>query len=116
MWTGSARRCVIRPDGRRQIVDLLIPGDFFGFSERNEYDSTVEAVASFRVTRDQIEVMDRKPFLFAGRYVPSLAVAKKALPNLLAKCCPQDDGLLIVAQASASFISPHAPTAANESE
>ena len=27
----SARRCVIRPDGRRQIVDLLLPGDFFGF-------------------------------------------------------------------------------------
>jgi len=42
--SGSARRCVIRPDGRRQIVDLLLPGDFFGFSERNEYDSTVEAV------------------------------------------------------------------------
>ena len=40
----SARRCVIRPDGRRQIVDLLLPGDFFGFSERSEYDSTVEAV------------------------------------------------------------------------
>ena len=32
--SGSARRCVIRPDGRRQIVDLLLPGDFFGFSER----------------------------------------------------------------------------------
>ena len=31
--SGSARRCVIRPDGRRQIVDLLLPGDFFGFSE-----------------------------------------------------------------------------------
>jgi len=42
--SGSARRCVIRPDGRRQIVDLLLPGDFFGFSERSEYDSTVEAV------------------------------------------------------------------------
>jgi CRP-like cAMP-binding protein len=42
--SGSARRCVIRSDGRRQIVDLLLPGDFFGFSERNEYHSAVEAV------------------------------------------------------------------------
>jgi CRP/FNR family transcriptional regulator, nitrogen fixation regulation protein len=42
--SGSVRRCVIRSDGRRQIVDLLLPGDYFGFSDRNEYDSTVEAV------------------------------------------------------------------------
>jgi CRP-like cAMP-binding protein len=42
--SGSARRCVIRSDGRRQIVDLLLPADFFGFSECSENDSTVEAV------------------------------------------------------------------------
>src|ERR1700689_3326494 len=30
--SGSARRCAIRPDGRRQIVDLLLPGDFFGMT------------------------------------------------------------------------------------
>ncbi|MCS3928904.1 CRP-like cAMP-binding protein [Bradyrhizobium elkanii] len=43
--SGTARRCVTRPDGRRQIVELLLPGDFFGFTTRREYDSTVEAVA-----------------------------------------------------------------------
>jgi CRP/FNR family transcriptional regulator, nitrogen fixation regulation protein len=43
--SGTARRCVTRPDGRRQIVELLLPGDFFGFTTRHEYDSTVEAVA-----------------------------------------------------------------------
>jgi CRP/FNR family nitrogen fixation transcriptional regulator len=43
--SGTARRCVTRPDGRRQIVELLLPGDFFGFTSLNEYDSTVEAVA-----------------------------------------------------------------------
>jgi CRP-like cAMP-binding protein len=36
---------VAQPDGRRQIVELLLPGDFFGFTVLNEYDSTVEAVA-----------------------------------------------------------------------
>ena len=43
---GSARRSVIRPDGRRQIVDLLLPGDCFGFTNGAEYDDTVEAVVA----------------------------------------------------------------------
>jgi CRP-like cAMP-binding protein len=43
--SGTARRCVAQPDGRRQIVELLLPGDFFGFTALTEYDSTVEAVA-----------------------------------------------------------------------
>src|SRR3984893_3575050 len=43
--SGTVRRCVAHPDGRRQIVELLLPGDFFGFTALNEYDSTVEAVA-----------------------------------------------------------------------
>jgi CRP-like cAMP-binding protein len=37
---------VIRLDGRRQIVDLLLPGDPFGFSAFDEYDSTIEAIAA----------------------------------------------------------------------
>jgi hypothetical protein len=40
---GSARRSVIRSDGRRQIVDLLLPDDCFGFTNGAEYDDTVEA-------------------------------------------------------------------------
>jgi CRP/FNR family transcriptional regulator, nitrogen fixation regulation protein len=43
--SGAARRCAIRPDGRRQIVDLLLPGDFCGFAIGEEWDVTVEAVA-----------------------------------------------------------------------
>src|SRR3977135_3179922 len=43
--SGTVRRCVAHPDGRRQIVELLLPGDFFGFTALSEYDSTVEAVA-----------------------------------------------------------------------
>jgi CRP/FNR family nitrogen fixation transcriptional regulator len=42
--TGTARRYVLRVDGRRQIVGLLLPGDFFGFTASDEYDFTVEAV------------------------------------------------------------------------
>jgi hypothetical protein len=29
--SGVARRFALRADGRRQTVDLLLPGDFFGF-------------------------------------------------------------------------------------
>jgi CRP/FNR family nitrogen fixation transcriptional regulator len=44
--SGAALCCIIKSDGRRQIVDLLFPGDFFGFTAEVEYDYSVEAVAS----------------------------------------------------------------------
>jgi CRP-like cAMP-binding protein len=50
MWyrvlTGAALRCVLKSDGRRQIVDLLFAGDFFGLTAASEYDFTVEAATS----------------------------------------------------------------------
>jgi len=59
--SGTARRCVTRPDGRRQIVELLLPGDFFGFTVLNEYDSTVEAVSEdtivARYARRRVEML-----------------------------------------------------------
>jgi CRP/FNR family nitrogen fixation transcriptional regulator len=42
---GAARRCIARRDGRRQIVDLLLPGNFFGFTLGDTYDFAVEAVS-----------------------------------------------------------------------
>jgi CRP/FNR family nitrogen fixation transcriptional regulator len=58
---GAARRCTIRPDGRRQIVDLLLPGDFFGFMLGDQSDTTVEAVAKATVVacypRRRIEML-----------------------------------------------------------
>lgn len=33
--SGAARECVLTPDGRRQVVDFLFPGDLFGFSIRD---------------------------------------------------------------------------------
>jgi CRP/FNR family transcriptional regulator, nitrogen fixation regulation protein len=47
--SGAARRCAIRPDGRRQIVDLLLPGDFFGMTFGDQSDSAIEAVAKSTV-------------------------------------------------------------------
>jgi CRP/FNR family transcriptional regulator, nitrogen fixation regulation protein len=45
MISGAGRRYVVRSDGHRQIVDLLLPGDYFGFTAGGEYDFAVEAVA-----------------------------------------------------------------------
>ena len=56
---GAALRCVNKSDGRRQVVDLLLPGDFFGLTNGNEYDYTVESAAPSTVIaaypRKQIE-------------------------------------------------------------
>ena len=74
--SGAARRCVIRLDGRRQIVDLLLPGDVFGFSAGEEYDYTIEAVAEGTVVasypRRRVEMLaDADPLL--GREIRQVA-------------------------------------------
>ena len=57
--SGIAIRHVTRADGRRQVMDLLLPGDFFGFAAGPEYCSTAEsicdgtAVTSYRRERIQ---------------------------------------------------------------
>ncbi len=42
--TGAVRRCAIRADGRRQIVDLMLPRDFFFVSD-SQSEATIEAIA-----------------------------------------------------------------------
>src|SRR6202047_2377344 len=41
--SGIARRFVVRPDGRRQIIDLLLSGDVFGFGAQGSHSFTAEA-------------------------------------------------------------------------
>jgi CRP/FNR family nitrogen fixation transcriptional regulator len=43
--SGAARRYAVRPDGRRQIVDVLLPGDMFGFGNRGKHAFSAEAIA-----------------------------------------------------------------------
>jgi len=42
--SGMARKSTLLRDGRRTIVDFLLPGDFFGFSARETRAFDVEAV------------------------------------------------------------------------
>src|SRR3977135_2140383 len=42
--SGAVRQCAVRPDGRRQIVDLLLPGDWFGFTASDGECYPAEAI------------------------------------------------------------------------
>jgi CRP/FNR family transcriptional regulator, nitrogen fixation regulation protein len=41
---GGARRFLTRADGKRRIVDLLLPGDVFGFGAHGRHHFAVEAI------------------------------------------------------------------------
>jgi CRP/FNR family transcriptional regulator, nitrogen fixation regulation protein len=43
LGSGLGRKFALRPGGRRQIVDLLLSGDFFGFTARAEHPFAAEA-------------------------------------------------------------------------
>ena len=44
--SGVARRVAVRANGRRQIVDLLLPGDMFGFGVDGKHAFSAEAIAA----------------------------------------------------------------------
>jgi CRP/FNR family nitrogen fixation transcriptional regulator len=44
--SGAARRFTIGADGRRQIVDILLPADFFGFGVRGAHTFAAEAIVA----------------------------------------------------------------------
>jgi CRP-like cAMP-binding protein len=72
---------VIRHDGRRQIVDLLLPGDVFGFTSLDEYDFSVEAIVEGTVVagypRRRVEMLaDADPRL--AREIRQVAFAALA--------------------------------------
>lgn len=42
--SGATRKYQIRSDGRRQIADIHLPGDFFGFSSNDKHGFSVQAI------------------------------------------------------------------------
>jgi CRP/FNR family nitrogen fixation transcriptional regulator len=83
VMSGMMRKTAIMSDGRRRIVDFLLPGDFFGFSAQDERDFDVEAVIEGTVLacypRHRIEVLADSD-VEVGRHVRRLTV--KALCRL----------------------------------
>jgi CRP-like cAMP-binding protein len=57
---GALRRCALQADGRRRIVDLLFPGDFFGFAEpgpASSYEALADETLVLRYPRREIEAL-----------------------------------------------------------
>lgn len=48
--SGSARQSLVRRDGRRQIADVLLPGDFFGFEVARHNWLAVQAMIEGTIT------------------------------------------------------------------
>lgn len=69
---GMARKSTIFPDGRRRIVDFLMPGDFFGFSSREQRCFDVEAVSDGTVVA-----------AYSRREIEQLAETEPAVGRLL---------------------------------
>jgi CRP/FNR family nitrogen fixation transcriptional regulator len=69
--SGAARECVLKVDGRRQIVDFLLPGDLFGFSSRGERclagETIVEATMIACYPRQRAEELAESDPLVARR-------------------------------------------------
>src|SRR5262249_4222914 len=45
LLSGAARKCTLMADGRRQILEFLLPGDLFGFAAWDEHRFGVEVIA-----------------------------------------------------------------------
>jgi CRP-like cAMP-binding protein len=66
--TGAARKFTVMSDGRRRIVDFLLPGDYFGFGERHHQlfatDALIDGTTVARYSRGRLEAAaDRDPSL-----------------------------------------------------
>jgi len=63
--SGAVRTCRVLMDGRRQIADFYLPGDFFGLDWQAEHGFTAEAIADAVVVsypRSQLEqIAETKP-------------------------------------------------------
>jgi CRP/FNR family nitrogen fixation transcriptional regulator len=59
--SGAARKFVIRANGQRHIVDLLMPNDFFGFASGERHACSVQAISDGTTTacypRKRIEAL-----------------------------------------------------------
>jgi CRP/FNR family nitrogen fixation transcriptional regulator len=65
---GAARKCMQISDGRRQIVEFLLPGDLFGFDASARHECSVECIVTntrvVRYQRPQMEfLMEADPHL-----------------------------------------------------
>lgn len=62
---GAVMLSKLLPDGRRQIIELLGPGDIFGITTTRAYDVSVEALTPVRLVAYERSVVETNPALQA---------------------------------------------------
>ena len=84
----AAEKCAMLSDGRRQIVDLALPGDFFAFSARTDGQHFIEAIiddtriACYPCARVEM-VADANPEVARALHEVALAAAARAERQIL---------------------------------
>ena len=86
---GAARQCLIRADGRRQIVDILLPGDFFGLTGGSQRFA-VQAIAD----RTVVAGIPRRPMETLMENNPG--IAHEVNERILKRMARLQEYLLIV--------------------
>ncbi len=85
--SGVARRYSIRADGRRQIVDLLLPDDVFGFGRGGKHRFSVEAAIDdtvvARYPRTRLEMLASSDVRVAQRLQEASTEAMARLQTLI---------------------------------
>ena len=85
--SGVARRFSLRVDGRRQIVDLLLPDDVFGFGTRGRHRFAVEAAVDgtvvARYPRARLETLAASDVRVAQQLQEASAQAMARLQTLI---------------------------------
>jgi CRP-like cAMP-binding protein len=86
--SGLAKEQALMPDGRHQIVDFLLPGDFFGFGSYDRHQFAVEAVLNGTVLvcypRREIEMLaERDPSIAMLIYHLAIATMSRSQARTL---------------------------------
>src|SRR3974390_345705 len=63
--SGAVMLYMLLPDGRRQIVEILGPGDAFGFSPSALHDVSAETLAATRCIAFERSALERSPALMS---------------------------------------------------
>jgi CRP/FNR family transcriptional regulator len=61
--SGTVMLYMLLPDGRRQIVEILGPGDAFGFSSSTLHDTSAETLTATRCVAFERRAVERSPTL-----------------------------------------------------
>jgi CRP-like cAMP-binding protein len=87
---GAVMLFKLLPDGRRQVVELLEPGDVFGFSSVPIHNCSAETLAATRCTAFDRASVERSPTLM-----------RRLSPHLYTQLCAQHDHAMLLGRKSA---------------